>query len=648
MLCQCPSQVIQRSISMAILFKGIASSAHSMLLVNFTDLSPRSDPNRCNVHDNPDNRARGIAPHELTVRAVLTGMLTGALLTPCNVYSGLKIGWTFNMSVAAGLIGFAIWTAAATLLGTRHWSLHENNISQTSASAAASIISAGLAAPIPALALLTGQTLPFHILSVWLLVVSLLGVVVAAGLRHQLLVRERLHFPSGVVTAETMTDIHAGGAEGAARLRLLGLVAAASAGMKSFVTAVGLGPMAPAMRWDILLVGGKPLKITAMNLGFAFDPSLLMVGFGAIAGLRIGISMLLGAVIAWAVLAPLATGSGWAQPGTSSGVWFGPLVEWLLWPGATLMVASALTSFAVSLLRVVKKRCTDTQEQPAAGGLSTVPAHRAIKPGLLWGAFIAVTLIVVTAQTSIFGIGLFEAILAVCLSYVLAIVAARVSGETAITPIGALGKITQLTFGAIAPGQMTTNLMTANVTGGAAGQCADLMHDLKTGQLIGATPSFQMIAQVFGILTGSLVGALTYLVLIPSPQTQLITAEWPAPAVATWKAVAEVLAGGLVSIPDGAVPAMVIACVIGIALALAETRVPEAWTRFVPSGSAIGLGFVIPAWNSISLFAGAILAAALTRAYPEFAKKRLVLIAAGLIVGESLAGVGGALWGIVG
>ena len=255
--------------------------------------------------------------------------------------------------------------------------------------------------------------------------------------------------------------------------------------------------------------------------------------------------------------------------------------------------------------------------------------------------------IVVTAQTMIFSISLFDAVLAVALSYVLAIVAARVSGETAITPIGALGKITQLTFGSLSPGQVTTNLMSANVTGGAAGQCADMMHDFRAGQLIGATPSFQVVAQLFGILTGSLVGAMTYLLLIPSPRTQLITAEWPAPAVATWKAVAEVLSEGLATMPPGAVPAMVIAGAAGVTLALLETRLPESYRRAVPSGPAIGLGFVIPAWNSLSLFVGAALAAAFARAYPEIAKKRMVVIAAGLIVGESLAGVGGSLWGIL-
>lgn len=574
-------------------------------------------------------------------------MMTGALLTPCNVYSGLKIGWTFNMSVAAGLLGLAVWTAMAKLIGTRAWCLHENNINQTSASAAASIISAGLAAPIPALALLTGQTLSFHILSIWLLVVSLLGVVVAAGLRHQLLVRERLPFPSGVVTAETMMDIHSGGAEAGVRIRLLAATAALSGGLKSLVSAYGIGPLAPSFAWQLGLTGGKSIKVTAMNLGFALDPSLLMAGFGAIAGLRVGVSMLIGALLAWGVLAPLALQHGWADAGTTSGVWFGPLVEWLLWPGATLMVTASLTAFLISLARVVFRRREHRVPGKGPTADDTAVAPRVFKTGSLWLAFVVVMIVVVTAQLSIFSIGLFEAVIAVCLSYVLAIVAARVSGETAITPIGALGKITQLTFGVISPGQMTTNLMTANVTGGAAGQCADLMHDLRTGQLIGATPSFQLFAQVFGILTGALAATATYLVLIPSPRTQLITAEWPAPAVATWKAVAEVLSEGWSSMPPGTAEAIAIAGAVGVGMAVVESRLEEAHARYVPSGSAIGLGFVIPAWNSVSLFIGAVFAAVLTWAYPEIAKKRLVVIAAGLIVGESLTGVAGALLGIL-
>ena len=573
----------------------------------------------------------------------MTGMVIGALLTPCNVYSGLKIGWTFNMSVAAGLIGFAFWTAAERSGFGRPWGLRENNINQTAASAAASIIAAGLAAPIPALALLTGQTLSFYVLSFWLFVVSLLGIVVAAGLRNQLLLRERLPFPSGVVTAETMGEIHKGGEEAHARLRLLSLTAALSAGLKLLVTRLNVGPLAPGLQTTMTTESGRTIAVSASNLGLALDPSLLMVGFGAIAGLRIGVSMLIGALIAWGGLAPLALSYGWVQLGSTDGdaVWFAPLVEWLLWPGATLMVTASLTAFGISITRMLLLRRMPREPAGALG-------ERPINMRALLAAFFVVLALSVTAQGAIFSIGLFEAVIAVLLSYVLAIVAARVSGETAITPIGALGKITQLTFGAISPGNVTANLMTANVTGGAAGQCADLMHDLRTGQLIGATPSFQIIAQIFGVLTGSFVAALTYLVLIPDPQTQLITAEWPAPAVATWKAVAEVLGEGLAAMPPGAVSAILIAAIIGIGLAVVEAFASEAWQRIIPSASAIGLAFVIPAWNGLSLFMGAAAAAIIARLYPEWAKRRIVVIAAGLIVGESLAGVVGAVMSFAG
>jgi uncharacterized oligopeptide transporter (OPT) family protein len=218
-----------------------------------------------------------------------------------------------------------------------------------------------------------------------------------------------------------------------------------------------------------------------------------------------------------------------------------------------------------------------------------------------------------------------------------------VSGETGITPIGAMGKITQLSFAAISPGNVTTNLMSANVTGGAAGQCADMMHDFKTGKLIGAEPRLQAVAQVFGVLTGSLVGVGAYLLLIPHPQTMLITPEWPAPAVATWKAVAEVLRGGFGDLPPGAGPAIVVAAVVGVGLAYANHRLPPRWHHFVPSPSAMGLAFVIPAWNSLSMFLGALLAWLLLRFREDWADRFLIAGAAGLVAGESLAGVAAAM-----
>lgn len=93
--------------------------------------------------------------------------------------------------------------------------------------------------------------------------------------------------------------------------------------------------------------------------------------------------------------------------------------------------------------------------------------------------------------------GLVDHSLAICL----AAVAARVVGATGIPPIGAIGQLSQLSFGIVAPGQVPINLMSANTAGGSAGQCTDLMNDFKVGRAIGATPRKQLIAQTLGILS---------------------------------------------------------------------------------------------------------------------------------------------------
>ena len=94
--------------------------------------------------------------------------------------------------------------------------------------------------------------------------------------------------------------------------------------------------------------------------------------------------------------------------------------------------------------------------------------------------------------------------------------------------------------------------------------------------------------------------------------------------------------------PAGTPAAIAIAAVVGITLAALESIAPDKYLRFIPSAPAMGLGFVIPAWNALSMFAGALAAAVFVWLFPELARKRLIVIAAGLIVGESLAGVAAA------
>lgn len=568
---------------------------------------------------------------ELTLRAIVTGLVIGAVLTPSNVYSGLKIGWSFNMSIAAGLLAFGFWGALHRASRAPALGLRENNINQTAASASASIVSGGLVAPIPALTILTGQALPWYWLMTWVFLVSILGVFVAAALREAMLVRERLPFPAGIATAETLREIHAKTVDAARRLRaLLG-----AAGLAALVKlAVDLGAAAPRLALPFSLPAWPALRAAAPsgvslgNLGIAFDPSLLMLGFGAIIGLRAGLSLLAGAIAGWLVLSPLALANGWAQAGAAGAVWYEPLVTWLLWPGVTLLVVSSLTSFALTMLAWRRRR----DDAVRVSWRNRFDWRFAIALAAVAGAL-------TVACYAFFDIHPLMGLLAVTLSFLLAIVACRVTGETGITPIGALGKVTQFTFGFLAPGHMAANLMTANVTGGAAGQSADLMTDLRTGLEVGATARLQLIAQSFGILVGSVVGTLVYLFLVPDPATMLMTPQWPAPAVATWKAVAEGLTHGLASLPASVIAAIAVAAPLGFALAVAEQALPPRLARLLPSAPAFGLAFVIPAWNSISLFLGAATAALLTRLAPGAASRYTLPVAAGLVAGESLMGI---------
>lgn len=574
------------------------------------------------------------ARRELTIRAIVTGIILGALLTPSNIYTGLKIGWSFNMSIISALLSFAFWKSLSAVSSVRSWGLYESNINQTTASSAASIISGGLVAPIPALAIVSGIELPWFQLIIWVFAVSFLGVWVAYFLLNTLLVRTPLPFPAGVATAEVITNIYADGKEALRRVSVLVGAAVTAAMIKAAdLFLISIPRITVPGTFTLPLAGeATGLSVSLKNLSILLDPSPLFFGFGAIIGIRIGLSLLIGSLVAWGVVAPLALYMHWAVPGPLSpeSSWFGTIVEWLLWPGVALMVSSVLTDVLRRLF--VRSRKPEPTDQSNA-----LSAYR-ISPYIA-GLFAGASLLVIFTQIWLFGTSWWLAVITIPFALLFGIVAGRVVGETGIPPIGAIGQVTQLNMGIIAPGQLTPNLTSANVAGGTAGQCADLLNDFKTGQIIGANPTRQVIAQCFGVLTGAIVGSLTYITLIPEPTTMLITDEWPAPAVLTWKVVAEALQVGLNAVPAHAQWAMLVGAVIGSALAILEWLLPKPFNRLTPSATAIGLAFVIPASISISMAFGAIIAFCLQRYLKSWSSRFLIVTASGLVAGESMTGV---------
>ena len=562
---------------------------------------------------------------QLTLRAALTGMALGGVLALCNIYTGLKLGWSSSMSVTAALLGFALWRALERG-GAARFGILENNMNQTAASSSAFASSAGLVAPIPALAMITGRSMTWPLLSLWVLSVMLVGVLVAVSMRRTMIERDKLPFPFGIATAETLKEMHAKGREAMSRVTALLLGGAVAGGLKLAKELFKLPrPTLP------LSIGGA----TFNNLGLSLDPALLMVGVGALMGFRMAASTAFGAVIAWGVVGPYALDMGFTTGKANPDVlWFGSMIKWLLWPGVALMVSSALTSFLLGVPAMVRKWLSSDGE---------VGEEKHGVPARWFFAGLALAIVLSgLCQILLFDIVWWMALLGVLIAFVLAIVAGRVSGETGITPVGPMGKVTQLIFGVIKPDDAIANLMTANVTGGAASQCGDMLHDLKTGHMLGAWPNRQALAQAAGALSGALAGSAGYLLLVPDVN-MLLTDEWPAPAAAQWKAVAELFAEGFDKMPAGSPMAIAVAGGVGIALALLHKALGKKAGKWVPSASAMGLAFVVPAYFSFSIIIGGIAALLANKYFESWSKRFLVVVASGLIVGESLTGVGFAI-----
>jgi uncharacterized oligopeptide transporter (OPT) family protein len=228
------------------------------------------------------------------------------------------------------------------------------------------------------------------------------------------------------------------------------------------------------------------------------------------------------------------------------------------------------------------------------------------------------------------------------LSFALALVACRVTGETDTTPIGAMGKVTQLTFGALNPGNINVNLMSANITAGAAASAADLLTDLKSGYLLGANPRKQFIAQFAGIFIGTVVSVFAFSIIV-SNTSVIGSDQFPAPAAQTWAAVAKALSKGLEALAPVKVWSIVIGGAVGILFSVLPVVFPKQ-QKFMPSASAFGLAWVFHWYYGVLFFIGAVLAHWYQKKSPANAEEFTYPIASGIMAGGALMGVALIFW----
>jgi len=330
--------------------------------------------------------------------------------------------------------------------------------------------------------------------------------------------------------------------------------------------------------------------------------------------------------VSWGLIGPLITDWGWVESIMS---YENGARGWLLWPGVSLMVTDAFMSLIFSyksILNTFKKNSDSAVYDPDKKSI----------PKYIWigGLFISTALVSFTAWY-IFDISPFMTLIAVALSAALSMIAVRSTGETDINPIGGMGKVTQLVFGGIAPGSVPANLMSAAITGSGASQAADMMQDLKTGYMLGANPFKQFKAQCIGIFVGMLVCIPVYKLF----DTAYVIGEGdlPAPAAHAWKAMAELLTKGFSALPLYATEAVLLAAVASALLALLKLN--KRIKPFVPSGLAMGIAFIVPAYYSVAMFIGAMFLVVWQKKNPKACNSLSFPVASGLVAGEGLMGV---------
>ena len=592
------------------------------------------------------------APAELTVRGILLGAVITLLFTAANVYAGLKVGLTFATSIPAAVVSMALLRSfkGATIL--------ENNIVQTIASAAGTL--AAIVFVLPGLIMVGWWSgFPYWTTVGVCITGGVLGVMFSVPLRRALVTGSDLPYPEGVAAAEVLkvgTGATGGAAENASGLRLLVVGTLASAAFALFAK----------MK---LVAEGFTRNFAVGNTasGFSTSWSMLLIGVGHLVGLSVGVAMFVGMLIAWTALVPYFASGGDLSAGVDALV-KGTFRGQVRFIGAGTIAVAALWS----LLRIVGpivaglRSALAASRARAAGGTLDL-TERDLPIGIV-GAAIALTLVpiayllwsfaaggpvheqpfTVIAGSLLYIVIVGVLIAAVC-GYMAGLIGASNSPVSGVGILAVLGASLLLVaiFGYRADGPDTKALVayalfTTAIIFSIATISNDNLQDLKTGQLVGATPWKQQVALVLGVVFGSLAIPVVLDLLkntlgfvgMPGAGPNALSA----PQAALISSIATGVLGGsldwsLIGIGAG----------IGVAVIVLDEVLGRSGRMRLPP-LAVGMGIYLPMDLTLLIPVGAVIGHfynrwAERRPNAAFAERMGVLAATGLIVGESLFGV---------
>ena len=590
---------------------------------------------------------------ELTFRGIVLGGIITLLFTAANVYLGLKIGLTFATSIPAAVISMAV------LRLFKDSTILENNIVQTIASAAGTL--AAIIFVLPGLVMIGWwQGFPFFTTAAITMFGGVLGVLFSVPLRRALVVDTVLPYPEGRAAAEVLkvgAGSREGGEESARGLGIIVANAVVSAGF-AILTQTKL-VAAEAATW---------FRVGAGATGISGGLSFALLGAGHLVGISVGMAMFAGVVIGWWILLPILT-SGGSVTGTAEVI-------------ATTVFRSDVRFFGAGVIGVAAIWTLLKIAGPVVGGVRSALAASAAKRGgeilaleerdipigivgigslamlvpigiLLWtvlqGGPLEASAIGLIAGSLVFILVIGLVIAAVC-GYMAGLIGASNSPVSGIGILAILAASILLVswFGrAVEPGTtqalIAYGLIVTGIVFGIATISNDNLQDLKTGQLVGATPWKQQVALLIGVVFGSIVvppvlnllGSTLGFAGAPGAGPNALAA----PQAALISALAKGVLGGNLNwamIGYGALTGVVVIAVDELLGKAGKLRLP-------PLG--VGLGVYLPMSVTLPVTIGAVVGFAYDRwadraRDPELAKRMGVLTATGMIVGESLWGVG--------
>ncbi len=573
---------------------------------------------------------------EFTIRAVLVGIVFGILFGSANAYLGLRVGLTISTSIPIAVMSVAVFKVLQSLWGKT--GILETNIAQTTGSASSSLAS-GIIFTIPALFLWGFDPSIAQIGSLALLG-GILGVLFMIPLRRFLIVKEHRHlpYPEGTACAHVLVAAEKGGAHA-----------------KNIFLGIGIGALYKGLIGFLKIIPSEvSVRLPGLSkaiIGLESSPALLGVGF--ILNYRIASIMVAGGLLSWVVLIPMIAmfGEGLGMPFFPEMT--NPISEmgpWQIWTRYIRYMGAGAVAFA-GILTVIK--ALPTMYNSLRIGLHELTKKGKKSDGVLrtdhdlpmWVVFGGALLVVLIIAVSPHVIGvssspLIRVLGAICIAgfaFLFVTVSSRIVGMVGVTSnptsgmtiVALLG--TSLLFyllGWTDDIGKAAALTVGTVVAVASSIAGDTSQDLKTGYLVGATPSLQQTGEIIGVLTSAFfIAAVVWLL---GDVFGFGTADLPAPQATLMKTVIEgVLHANL---PWGLV-------LIGAAIALVVELLG------VPS-LPFAVGIYLPLSTMTPVFVGGVIRwfvehrSRRDEVMAEKRKNQGVLLGSGLIAGEGIMGVG--------